>query len=237
MTLGIMQPYFFPYLGYFSLIKASDQWIVFDPVQFIRHGWIERNRVLKPEEGWQYVAVPLVKHSRDTLIQDVKIRTEPWQERILRQLEHYRKRAPHFKAVVDLMNAAFAIQTDSITRLNAHILHTICAYLNIRFAYSIYSEMNLVHDPVTHPGQWALQISKSLGASVYVNPPGGVGIFDKSEFQAAGIEIRFINNRLRPYDQRRPVFEPGLSIIDAMMFNTVEELNGLINDYEILEAT
>lgn len=84
MKAAIMQPYFFPYLGYYSLIKHSDKWILFDVVQFIRHGWIERNRILKPGEGWQYVKVPLEKHNRSTLIKDIKIKNqEPWRELIL----------------------------------------------------------------------------------------------------------------------------------------------------------
>ena len=73
MRLGIMQPYFFPYLGYFSLIKHADLFILFDTPQFIRHGWIERNRILKPDVGWMYVSVLLIKHELQTPIKDVKI--------------------------------------------------------------------------------------------------------------------------------------------------------------------
>ena len=73
MKLGIMQPYFFPYLGYFDLINYSNRWIIFDTVQYIRHGWINRNRILKPGEDWQYISVPLVKHQREILIKDVEI--------------------------------------------------------------------------------------------------------------------------------------------------------------------
>src|SRR5450756_2454672 len=79
MRLGIMQPYFFPYLGYYSLIKNTDRFVFLDDVQFIRHGWIERNRILKPAEGWQYIAAPLEPHKRGTLIKDIAIRnTEDW---------------------------------------------------------------------------------------------------------------------------------------------------------------
>ena len=76
MRLGIMQPYFFPYIGYMSLIKNTDLFILFDDVQFIRHGWIERNRILKPSGGWQYIAVPLEKHHRDTLIKEIRINAD-----------------------------------------------------------------------------------------------------------------------------------------------------------------
>ena len=59
MKLGIMQPYFFPYLGHFALIAAVDEWIVFDITQYTRKSWVNRNRVLRPDGGWQYVSIPL----------------------------------------------------------------------------------------------------------------------------------------------------------------------------------
>jgi hypothetical protein len=95
MRIAIMQPYFFPYLGYYSLIKESDKFILFDTVQYIRHGWITRNRVLKPIEGWQYIFVPLEKHGITTIINQVRIKnSENWKDKIIRQLEHYKKKHP-----------------------------------------------------------------------------------------------------------------------------------------------
>lgn len=235
-TLGIMQPYFFPYTGYFSLIMATDAWIVFDPVQYIRHGWIERNRILKPDEGWQYISVPLVKQSRETLIKDTLIKTEElWQQKMLRQLEHYRKKAPHYSKVVEFLSESFKYETSCMTKLNTHLMKAVCDYVGINVNVHIYSEMNLVHEEVNDPGEWALNISKALNAKGYINPPGGVELFDKEKFSRAGIKLQFLKNNLKPYSQRRPVFEAGLSIIDTMMFCSPEEVKGLIGDYEIFE--
>ena len=89
MVLGIMQPYFFPYLGYFDLINRCDKWIVFDTPQYIRHGWINRNRILHPQQGWQYIIVPVKKHKRDTPINQIEIVPPAlWSPRILGQLMH-----------------------------------------------------------------------------------------------------------------------------------------------------
>ncbi len=94
MKVAIMQPYFMPYIGYISLIKHSDVFILFDPVQFIRHGWIERNRILKQNEGWLYIQVPLLKSGRDTLIQDCLIdNSKDWKNKILSQLQIYKKKS------------------------------------------------------------------------------------------------------------------------------------------------
>lgn len=233
MRLGIMQPYFFPYLGYFSLIKNTDQWIIFDDVQFIRHGWIERNRVLKPAEGWQYISVPLQKHERYAKICEVKIREEDWKGKIFRQLEHYKK-APYYNEVIKLLQKSFDIETDSITKLNAHILQTICQYLGIAFNYQIYTAMDLAIEPVNDAGEWALHISKAMGASQYINPPGGIEIFDQSKFQAANINILFLAVELSAYPQRRKTFEAGLSIIDVMMFNDPSAINQMLANFKFV---
>lgn len=233
MKLGIMQPYFLPYLGYYSLIRHTDKWIVFDTVQYIRHGWIERNRVLKPGEGWQYISVPLNKHDRNTLIKDISIRDEDWRTRILRQLDHYKK-APYYKEAINVIAGCFDIETNSITALNTHALKCTCAYLDIDFNYEIHSQMDLPIEPVQDAGEWALHISKAYGAGVYINPAAGSGLFNRNKFNAAGIELKFLKIAMPPYEQRRKAFEPGLSMVDIMMFNSAGEINDMINKNTII---
>lgn len=232
MKLGIMQPYFFPYLGYYSLIKNTDQFILFDTVQFIRHGWIERNRILKPVEGWQYVAVPLEKKEYlKTTISALVIRNkEDWKGKLIRQLEHYKKRAPFYTATKNVIEDALNIDTPSIVKLNENILKKTCEYLQIPLEIAIFSEMNLEIGEVNDPGEWALEISKALGAKEYINPTGGMGIFDQEQYEKSGISLKFVGNNLRSYNQRRQPFEVGLSIIDVMMFNDVNCINSLIDD-------
>ena len=97
MKLAIMQPYFFPYIGYWSLIKQTDHFMIFDTPQFMRRGWIERNRILKQQGDWQYISVPLEKKPLDTPINQMVIRSnESWKEKIKNQLMHYKKKAPYF---------------------------------------------------------------------------------------------------------------------------------------------
>jgi hypothetical protein len=231
MKLGIMQPYFFPYLGYYSLIKNSDRFILFDDVQFIRHGWIERNRILKPAEGWQYVAVPLEKFEFGTRISEVRIRnSENWKEKLLRQLEHYRKKSPYYAQAIEVINKAIGIETDSITDLNKNILLETCKYIGLGREIDVFSKMGLVMDPVTHAGEWALNITKALGGTEYINPTGGVDIFKAEQFAAAQIKLKFLGNNLTPYSQRRTVFEPGLSIIDVMMFQDPAQICASLDD-------
>lgn len=232
-----MQPYFFPYLGYLSLIEATDQWIVFDPVQYKRKAWVNRNRVLKGDGSWQYFRVPVAKHSRNTLIRDIQVSEgEDWRAKIFGQLIHYKKRAPYYAQVLDLLKEAFSEKEASITAINTKGLDLVCQYLGIAFEYKIYSEMELEHKEVKHPGEWAWRISEALGAKEYLNPPGGEAIFQPEQFNSSGIDLIYVKNRLTPYTQKGGEFEAGLSIVDALMFNSPEDALKLVQDYELIKA-
>jgi hypothetical protein len=236
MKIAIMQPYFFPYLGYFSLIKATDEFILFDPVQFIRHGWIERNRVLKPDKGWQYIGIPIQKHNQTTLIKDIKTNdNEDWRNKILRQLEHYKKKSPYYNQTIEVVARALKNHTQSVVELNQSILKEVCAYLQISFKCRIFSEMRLAINPVNAPDEWALNICNALGINEYWNPPGGTEFFDRSKYEKNGVKLVFQKPLLEAYSQRRGAenFEIGLSIIDIMMFNSIEEINTMLDKYEL----
>lgn len=229
-----MQPYFFPYLGYYALIKHSDYFVVFDTSQFIRHGWIERNRILKPNEGWQYIKVPLEKHCRNTAIKDIIIKHKSdWRKKIIAQLEHYKKKAPFYVETMNLVKQILELETNSITSLDVYALENIMDYLKIVFRYDIFSEMELDIERPNESDEWALNISKSLGANEYINPPGGESFFHKTKFEKENIKLKFLKTNLREYDQRRKTFESGLSIIDVMMFNSPEEIREMLDDYEL----
>lgn len=231
-----MQPYFLPYLGYISLIKHTDEFILFDTAQFIRHGWIERNRVLKQNEGWLYVQVPLEKYTRETLIKDVKINNAlEWKKKILSQLVTYKKSAPNYYKVVNLLNRVFEKDYDSIVHLNKVLLERVCSYLGFPRTLPIFSEMNLVIDEVKAPDEWALNICKKIGQEVtYINPQGGLDFFDRQKYEDSSIQIYFQKMQLVPYDQKRTNFEAGLSILDVMMYNDVDKINAMLDKFELI---
>jgi len=233
MKLAIMQPYFAPYLGYFSLLKHTDRFVLLDAVQYIRHGWIDRNRILKPNEGWQYIKVPLRKHSRSTTIADVRINNDQnWQGRIVGQLQHYKKKAPYFVQVMDLVEGTLSEEHQSIVQLNRKMLELICNYLRINPSIQVYSEMGLAIEKPNAPDEWALNICKAIpDADEYWNPPGGIDLFDEAKYQENSIDLRFVDVALRPYDQRRSVFQEGLSILDVLMFNAPDSVSLMLDDF------
>ena len=236
MTLGIMQPYFLPYLGYFSLIKVVDEFVLFDTPQFIRHGWIERNQILKPNGEKLYIKVPLNKHSRETTIKDISIRADQnWKQTIISQLGPYKKKAPYYGVVVGLLEEIFALETDSIVALNEHGLKLVCNHLGINTPIKVYSEMDLEIDPVNAPDEWALNICKAYGASAYYNPTGGMEFFERQKYAAAGIELKFVKLEPTPYKQLGNEFVPFLSVVDVLMFNPVDSVNQMLDQIILLD--
>lgn len=235
MKLAIMQPYFFPYIGYFSLINYSDKWIVFDDIQFIRHGWIERNRILSSSGDWIYIKVPLKKHKRGTNILNIEIRNdENWKKKFLDQLTFYKKKAPFYNNVINLVNNIFERNFNNISSFNVYSLVKICRYIGIEFNYQLYSDLEFdVRNEIDHPGQWALLISQQLSANEYVNPINGRNLFIKKEFQDFNIKLKFLENNLKSYSQNNQNFIKGLSIIDVLMFNEPKDVLELINNYKI----
>lgn len=236
MRLGIMQPYFFPYIGYFSLIKHVDQFVLLDNVQFIRHGWIERNRILKPSGGWQYISVPLKKHAQTTLIKDIVINNEvDWKQKILAQLVHYKK-APYYRTVMQLLKDVFQKEYDTITELNLETIRAVTHFLNIETPIDVFRKMDIKIETVTSADEWALNICKAIPeASEYWNSPGGMTFFDSAKYKENGIELKFERVNITEYMQNKSPFEPGLSILDVMMFNSPEEINRMLDDYELYE--
>jgi hypothetical protein len=236
MTLGIMQPYFLPYLGYFSLIKQADEFILLDDVQFIRHGWIERNRILKPTAGWQYIKVPLQKHERSTTIKDIKINNSlPWKEMILSQLGHYKKRAKYYNETVELIRKIFLNDYTDIVSLNKKAIQEICYYIGLTTKINVFSKMSILIDPPKAPDEWALNICKSYkGTSNYINPIGGLEFFEKNKFFENNINISFQKFQVMPYKQFETTFEPALSIVDVLMFNDRETVNLMLDSYELI---
>ncbi len=235
--IGVMQPYFFPYLGYISLIKNTDRFILLDTVQFIRQGWIERNRILKQREGWLYIKVPLKKsNGRSTLIKDCILdNSQPWREKILDQLVIYKKIAPYYQQTIDLLKKIFAKDFENIATLNKHILTELCNYLGIKREIAIFSEMGLTIEKPLDSDEWALNICKSIGSNLtYINPIGGQSFFNKDKYLAADIDLCFHKVDLKNYKQGYREFEPGLSILDALMFNTKEDIHEMLDQCHLV---
>jgi hypothetical protein len=217
-----MQPYFFPYLAHFALIASSDKWFVLDITQYTPKSWMNRNRVLHPSTGWMYVTVPLAGASQSLLTRDVRLQS-PSRARssALGKLSHYARTAPFFAEVVELVERAFSrTADDSLVHLNVAGLREVCDYLGLEFKYSICSELNLDLPRIEGPGDWAPALAEAVGADAFINPIGGRHLFDPADFRRRHIELSFLE--MSPFNYNTPSyhFEPYLSILDVLMWNS-----------------
>lgn len=226
MRLGIMQPYFFPYLGHFSLISSVEQWIVFDVTQYTPKTWMNRNRVLHPKSGPMYISVPMVNSSNSIKTSEAMLLDlDGTKKSITGKMSHYKKKAPYYYKVQKIIKQAFECSRDNtLTSLNVSALVAVCEYLNIPFHYRICSELSLEYPKILGPGDWAPFICHQLGATEYVNPIGGKDIFDVKNFQDRGVKLIFSEFNEFEYPTGQYSYEPHLSILDVMMWNSPEEI-------------
>lgn len=232
MKLALMQPYFFPYLGYFDLINCVDKWIVLDTVQYICRGWIHRNRVLHVRGGWQYIIVPVKKHSHKAVIKDVAIdKEQDWRKRIIGKLQHYNKKAPYFHETIGFVEDCLALEEDLISRLNISLLEKVCNRLGIHFNYTFFSEMDLELGGLEGPGDWGLRISEELGADEYVNLPGGADLFDEYKFRRSGIRLTIRKLPVFQYSCIGYEFIPSLSVVDLFMWNEPKTIKQYLDEH------
>jgi hypothetical protein len=232
MTIAVMQPYLFPYLGYFQLIHAVDKFIVYDDVTFIKQGWINRNNILLNGKPFLFT-VPLVNASSNTLICDTLInRKGAWEGKLLRTVQQAYRKAPFFRPVYELLEGVLNQQTDHIGHMATTSLKEISKYLGL--STSIQESSRLYGNNVLKAQDRVLDICKIEGANHYINPIGGGDLYSKEAFSDKGVILNFIKTGDIQYAQYGEPFVPWLSIIDVLMFNDVVAIGNMLNKYELL---
>lgn len=230
-----MQPYIFPYIGYFHLIQAIDLFVFYDDVHFIKRGWINRNKLLNNGQEW-LMTVPLHKASQNDLIKDVVIHPElypSWKEKTLQTIQHAYAKAPYFEKVFPLIKTVFDNNSSQVSELAIASIIKVYDYLGVPFAYSRSSEIS----PETRGMGRAdrlIQIIKDQGYTNYVNAAGGRELYDKGYYNDRGVSLFFVNSKEIRYQQFNEPFIPYLSIIDVLMFNDIPEAKKLLNAYELV---
>lgn len=218
-----MQPYLFPYIGYFQLMNAVDEFVVYDNIQFSKKGWINRNRILVNGTD-AYITLPLKKDS-DFL--DVKDRylSEDWnieRKKIINRIAESYKKAPYFTTVFSIIEEIINYENKNLFQFILNSLIQINKYLDISTPLIISSTIDVNHE--LKSAKKVIALCKARHAETYINPIGGVELYDKEEFKNKGIELKFLKADNISYPQFKNEFVPFLSVIDVMMFNTKEEV-------------
>jgi len=215
-----MQPYFFPYIGYFQLVHAVDRFVVYDDVPFIKQGWVNRNRLLINGAA-SYITVPVRHASSFVRIRDTQIDADPqnarWSDKTLKTIENAYRRAPEFAQVFPLVESVLRLPTGRIGELALASLKAVAQFLDIRTDWVDSSER---YDNADLKGEdRVLAICRAEGATAYLNVPGGRELYSRERFAAGGIALQFVQPRAIEYRQFGDPFVPWLSIIDVLMFN------------------
>ena len=229
-----MQPYFFPYIGYYQLVNAVDHFIFYDDVNFIKRGWINRTNIIN-REGKQLLSISLSHSSQNKPINETKLAGTP--DKLLKTVEYTYKKAPFFDEVFPMVKSCFLSDYDYISEFAANSIQKVSEYLEMGTEFSFSSEF---HKSTVgyEKARRLIDICRKENADVYLNSIGGMAIYDKEHFRKNGIELHFLKSSKNiQYDQspiRTDGFEPALSIIDVMMFNSREEVMKLLGAYELI---
>jgi hypothetical protein len=232
MKVAVMQPYIFPYLGYFQLVNAVDIFVFGDDVNYIKGGWISRNKILLNNEAY-LLSFPCKKRSQNKLIKDVKIdMRSKYYDNILLTLKHAYTKAPHFIEIFPILETIFKADFDNISDLASHSVITISDYLEINTKF-LYTSIDFGNTKGQEKSERLITINKELGGTNYINPIGGKQLYSKDYFARNGLLLNFLETEIAPYAQFENEFIPGLSIIDVLMFNSLEDVKKMLNSYKL----
>lgn len=228
MKVAIMQPYFFPYIGYFQLIKAVDLFIVYDNIKYTKKGWINRNRML--QNGKDVVFSLPLKNDVDSLdVCERELAGDFKRDKLLNQLRGAYRRAPYFEEVFPVLEGIVHYEGNNLFRFLLNSIVVTCDYLHIDTEIKISSQIAIDHKLKSQDK--VLALCEDLGADTYVNAVGGMDLYVRENFAAKGIELKFIRTQPFEYPQFGNGFVPWLSIIDVMMFNSREKIGAVISGH------
>ncbi len=233
MAVAIMQPYFFPYLGYFQLVQAVDHFVLYDDVMFIKKGWINRNRIWMQGQDFMFT-IPLQKQSQNKTIRESNVawNTE-FPSKFLVQLRSAYKKAPHVDAIMTLIEGVLAEKPISLADLAGNSIQATWNYLGLTKNFYFSSELSVSAD--LGRAERLIEITKSFGESVYINAANGKELYTKPSFAQNGIDLKFIQCELPYYAQGNGgAFLAGLSMIDVLMWNDVQNVRDLLTSYVLV---
>ena len=232
MKLAIMQPYFFPYIGYFQLIASVDLFIVYDNIKYTKKGWISRNRMLQDGKDVMF-SLPLRSDSDHLEVRERQLAADFNRDKLLNRIEGAYRRAPYFPQTFPLVDQTVRYADTNLFRFLHHSVVKTCGHLGITTEIRISSGIAIDHHLKNQDK--VLALCEAVGASTYVNAIGGKELYSREAFLAKGFDLKFIQSKPFEYPQSGDAFVPWLSIIDVMMFNPLDAIQTCIStNYELI---
>lgn len=232
MKVAIMQPYLFPYIGYFQLVAAVDCFVILDEVNFIKRGWINRNRILISNKEYTFT-LPLKSSSQNKIIRDLNIFNPQYsKEKLLSTVRHAYRKAPEFDGVYKVLEEIILEEEINISKYIENIIREIAKLLDIKTR--ILFSGDLKYNKKLKGQDKIIDICLTLSASYYINSYGGKSLYNKEDFLQNNINLHFLKPRELNYKQFDAEFVPWLSIIDILMFNPIDNIKGFLNEYDLI---
>lgn len=229
-----MQPYFFPYLGYWQLINAVDKYVIYDDVNFINRSFINRNYILLKDNP-KRINLQLKEASQNKLINEVEISQDrKWKDDFLKTLSLCYQKAPYYLEVFPIIQGIINYEDSNLAKYLEHSIREVCKYLSIDTEILLSSAIN--KDNSLRGQDKILSICQVMGALEYYNAIGGVQLYSQEAFSARGIKLNFLKSHDIHYAQFNENFISRLSIIDVLMFNSKEKVSELLKEYELINS-
>lgn len=232
MQIAIMQPYFFPYIGYFQLINAVDEFVVYDNIEFTKKGWFNRNRILVNGSD-SYITAPVKKDSDYLHVRDRQL-AEVWPEerkKMLNRIKESYQKAPNFTSVFPMLQDAINIPEANLFKFLHSTIQSVNSFLEINTRITVASAIGIDH--ALKSEDKVLEICKDRGATKYLNSSGGKELYSVDRFRSNGIQLNFLKSNNLQYKQFNGDHVPFLSIIDVLMFNSKQEVQSALQAYSI----
>jgi hypothetical protein len=216
LIVSVMQPYFFPYIGYWQLINESDIFILFDDVQYIKKGFIDRNTIIFNSQPLK-IKLELKKSSQNKKINQIFIGNNRCS--ILNQIDSSYKKAPNYKNFMPIVENIMLNEEENLARFLGYSILKIAEYLNIDTVFKYSSDFKTF----TSGKEKIKDLTILNKGNIYLNMIGGKRLYDREEFLKSGINLMFMNCNTIIYPQSSNLFLPFVSILDVC-FNTPIEI-------------
>ena len=230
MKIAVMQPYFMPYIGYFQLINAVDEFVIYDNIEYTKKGWINRNRILVDGRD-SYITLPLKKDSDYLDIRDRSL-ADCWlidKYKMLNRITASYKKSPYFNLTFPIIESCVLFEEKNLFGFIHHSLLQVMEYLKITTPLIISSSIMVDHELKAE--KKVMAICNARKADAYLNPIGGLQLYTKEDFKEHCLDLQFLKTNDLRYQQFENDFVPFLSIIDVMMFNSVNEIIGYLKSF------
>lgn len=227
-----MQPYFFPYIGYWQMINVVDKYVIYDDVNFIKGGWVNRNRILVAGRA-QFIHIPTIHASPNKLIFEINLSNDlSKREKLLSTLSMCYSKAPYFDDIMPMLQNIILFEENNLARFLEYTIRRVCNFLNIKTEIIISS--TLEKNNSLRGKEKVFEICRNLHATNYYNAIGGQSLYDYAEFERQNLELKFLKTNDIVYKQFKNEFIPNLSIIDVLMFNSKDEVIRMLDMFTLV---